>query len=150
MNYRHTLLAVACLVLPVGLLLVLDPARVSDSVGLAQHPELARACSRYEDAKQELVRVNGGHVLGFGLFALFLRPMTDPRSRRLGMGGMLAVASLGLLISIHGLVDRNTTGLIWAPVALQTLLVSVLALGMHGLRRRRPPRPRPGDLDAQP
>lgn len=134
MKFKHAMVAVACLVLPVGLLLVMDPTRVSESVGLEQSPQLVRACARYEIAKLDLVRTNGGQVMGIGLLAVFVRSVHDRVARRRILSGMLAAVIVGLLVSLRGLMDANATGLIWAPVALQGLLVAVLLAGLYGQR----------------
>lgn len=138
MKYKHAMVAVACLLVPVGLLLLLDPARVSDSVGLPQSPELVRDCARYEAAKQGLVRVNGGHVLGVGVLALVLRPVIEHAARKRILIAMLSASSIGIVISLAGLVGGNTTGLIWIPVVLQGTIAALLAAGLYGLRGPRP------------
>jgi len=134
MKYDRVLLCISVILAPIGVLLVLDPAAISDAVGLRQSPGLEKACALYESAKQDLVRINGGHVLGIGVFSWILRSVQDPDSQKRVLQAMFASVLVGTMLSLRSIIGGNTTALIWVPVGIQALILGLLTSGYLRLR----------------
>jgi hypothetical protein len=135
MKYERVFLCIAVILLPIGTLLAVDPAAISDVVGLRQMPYLEKACALYEAAKQDLVRLNGGHLMGIGVVSWILRGVQDSNSQRLVLKAFLASAFIGMACSLHALLGGNTTTLIWVPVGIQGLVIGLLVSGIWRLRQ---------------
>jgi hypothetical protein len=135
MKYERVLLCIVIILVPVGTFLVVDPAALSDAVGLRQTPYLERTCALYEVAKKSLVRLNGGHIMGIGVVSWILRGVQDSNSQRLVLKAFLLAVFIGIACSIHPLFNGNSTGFIWIPVGIQCLISGLLVSGIWRLRQ---------------
>jgi len=154
MQFDRTLLLVALILIVGGLASVITaiPPDLNldfDNLGDPQTEELKKLCVLYEDAKQELVRLNlsmhdtisgfrrafGGHTIAIGIVALVLKGIREPATQKKVLKAFLIATFIALSISVHFALTLKPDVRKWSPMVFQVIVIGLLTASLFRLRK---------------
>ena len=122
-----------------------------ENLGDPQPEHLKLLCARYEEAKQDLVRLNismnnritalrriiGSQTLGMGLVAWFLRGVESRTIQKRVLQAMLIVCILSITVTPHTAILQSRRAQDWVPLGLQLIVLGLLVSGLPRLRKAK-------------
>jgi len=133
-TFQRTLLSLSLLLSLVGLAVMIIPATVSGMMGAPIEDVIATTCETFELAKQDLVRLVGGHTLSIGILCFFLRRIDQKELQ----GALLKVM---VVACIPGLLAGMGSSLGWLPMSVSITALGLLLAGIY-VQGRKPAPPK--------